>query len=44
LRKQGHGKDVEALSWFVTVGLYTTSGEAKPALEVWDSFRQAGGE
>ena len=44
VRQQGHGGDVQTLSWFVYLGLRTASGEAKPALEVWDGFRGAGGE
>ena len=39
MKKQGHGADVNTLGWFVTGGLRTQSGEPKPALEVWDSFR-----
>ena len=44
MKQQGHGGDVQTLGWFATVGLRTAAGEAKPALEVWDGFRWAGGK
>jgi len=34
-------QDQATLGWFVTVGLQTTAGEAKPALSVWDAIRGA---
>jgi hypothetical protein len=39
MKQQGHGGYVETLGWFAHVGLRSASGEAKPALEVWDAFR-----
>ena len=40
MRESGRSEeDVNTLGMFSAVGLRTASGEAKPALEVWDRFR-----
>ena len=40
MRKGGHGKDAETLSWFAKIGLMELDGSPKPALEIWDGFRK----
>ncbi len=42
LNQQGHGGDVATLGMFASVGLRKSDGTPKPALEVWDSFRNGG--
>jgi hypothetical protein len=42
LRDQGRGQvDIDTLGMFAAVGLRETDGTAKPALEVWDGYREA---
>jgi hypothetical protein len=38
-RKLIKGRDLETLGFFTTVGMITTDGTPKPALDVWDSYR-----
>ncbi len=41
MRDQGRAEtDVETLSMFANVGLREADNTPKPALEVWDRFRQ----
>ena len=41
MRQQGRPEsDVEGLSMFASVGLQHFDGAPKPALAVWDAFRQ----
>ena len=40
MRKGGHGRDSETLSWFAKVGFMELDGTPKPALEIWDGFRK----
>lgn len=39
MKKQGQGGDVGTLGMFTSVGLREFDGTPKPALEVWDGFR-----
>jgi hypothetical protein len=39
LKQQGHSGDIGTLGFFVSVGLRESDGAPKPALAVWDSFR-----
>ena len=36
---QGHGGDIATLRWFAVIGLSQTDRTPKPALGVWDQFR-----
>ncbi len=40
MRDQGQGQDVETLGMFASVGLTSFDGTPKPALGLWDSFRE----
>ena len=41
MRAEGRAQDdIETLSFFATVGLRQADGEPKPALELWDQYRQ----
>jgi hypothetical protein len=42
LNQQGHGGDIATLGIFASVGLRESDGTPKPALAVWDSFREGG--
>jgi hypothetical protein len=39
MRDQGQGQDVNSLGMFASVGLTEFDGTAKPALDLWDTFR-----
>jgi len=40
MQEHGQGDDIETLGMFASVGLTESDRTPKPALEVWDSFRQ----
>jgi len=40
MNRNGQGADIDTLGMFASVGLTTADRAAKPALEVWDSFRK----
>jgi len=42
MNQQGKGGDVATLGMFASVGLRKSDGTPKPALEVWDSYRNGG--
>jgi hypothetical protein len=42
MREEGRGgRDLDTLSMFSSVGLRESDGTPKPALEVWDNYREA---
>lgn len=41
MKEQGVPEDdIQTLSHFATIGLQTSNGDAKPALEIWDTYRR----